>query len=127
MMKRWLVISLAVFLLVTGCARFRGGQPEPPVVSTVVPVPATAETALEPPLQPSAAPTIAPTPDFASMNFVEENNLYLKFLAERQAEGADTSAAEEAYARSLDATLEGNSAQADQYLQQAILLLWNKQ
>lgn len=106
MMKRWIVILPAVFLLVTGCARFRGNRPEPSVISIV--------------------PTSASAPDFASMTFVEENNLYLELLAERQTESADTSAAEEAYALFLDATLEGNSAQTDQYLQQAILLLWNK-
>jgi len=68
--------------------------------------------------------TGAPTPDLASMTFVERNDLFLQLLAARQAEGADTTAAEEAYARSLEAALEGNTALADQYLSQAIFLLW---
>jgi len=115
-----MVISLAVFLLVTGCARFRGSQPAPPVVSTGGPAPVTGETTL----QPSAAPAIAPTPDFAAMTFTEKNDLFIELLAARQAEGADTSAAEDAYGRSLEATLEGNTALADRYLIEAILLLW---
>jgi hypothetical protein len=60
------------------------------------------------------------------MTFVEKNNLYLQLLGEKQAAGADISDAEEAYTRSLEASLEGNSQQADLYLEQAILLLWNK-
>jgi len=58
------------------------------------------------------------------MTFVEKNNLFLRLLADRQAEGADTTAAEEAYVLSLEATLAGNTPLADQYLSQAILLLW---
>jgi len=76
------------------------------------------------PVKVTQTPTQAPTPDLASMTFVEKNDLFLRLLTDRQAEGADTTAAEEAYVRSLEATLAGNTLLADQYLSQAILLLW---
>src|SRR3972149_6704557 len=122
MIKRWVAILLAVALLTTGCTRFAGDRPEPSVIPTV----GFAPTSTAIPLQPAAAPTIAPTPDFSLMTFVEKNNLYLQLLGEKQTAGANTSDAEEAYTRSLEASLEGNSVQADEYLEQAILILWNQ-
>jgi len=115
MSKRSIFLLLSVALLSAACARFKKAS-EP----TAAPVSIHTPTAAAP----APIATANPTPDFSTMTFVEKNNLYLQLLSDRQAEGADTTAAEEAYARSLDATLDGNAGEADQYLQQAILLLW---
>lgn len=152
-MKRCIVLLLCVSLALAGCGRVKrllapSAQPTPVVSPTLSVVegevepgaPATAPGAPETlpapgtPSQPSApdltaaAPTVTPqpnpTPDFSTLSFVEKNNLYLELLAQRQAEGADTSAAEDAYVRSLEATLTGDAALADEHLEQAILLLW---
>ena len=121
MSKRSIFLLLSVALLSAACARFkRASEPTAAPVSIHTPT-AAAPAPIATPTQPPAA---NPTPDFSTMTFVEKNNLYLQLLSDRQAEGADTTAAEEAYARSLDATLDGNAGEADQYLQQAILLLW---
>ncbi len=137
MMKRWIVILIALGLLVSAsaCSKGQGVGPisatptvaELPVEtpSQFPPMPTVAESPVETPSQFPPTPTPAPTPDFASMNFVEKNNLYLELLAGRQTAGMDTTPAEEAYAQSLNAMFDGDTAQADQYLQQAILLLWN--
>lgn len=138
MNMRSLIILLSLALALTACARLKRVVNPPPAAPATV-----AEATVSPPTAPGAvssatvptptassateAPPAAsarPTPDFAAMTFVEKNNLYLELLAARQAEGVDTTAAEEAYARSLDATLEGDGALADQYLIEAILLLW---
>jgi len=130
-----LIILLAVSLAITGCAPLRrvlkGPQAPTPALSVAegpTPVsavpPQTEVPAAAPTLPPTVAPTSVPTPDFAAMTFAEKNDLFLELLAARQAEGADTSAAEDAYVRSLEATLEGNTTLADQYLIEAILLLW---
>ncbi len=111
MLKRSIILLLSIALLSTACARFKKASE----LTTATPAPIESIT------QPPAA---NPTPDFSTMTFVEKNNLYLQQLSDRQAEGMDTTAAEEAYARSLGATMEGNASEADQYLQQAILLLW---
>lgn len=122
MLKRWIVILIALGLLVSASACSKGQR-----VAPISATPTVAESPVETPSQVSPMPTPAPTPDFASMTFVEKNNLYLELLAERQAAGMDTTQAEEVYAQSLDAMFEGDTAQADQYLQQAILLFWKKQ
>lgn len=67
---------------------------------------------------------LSPTPDFSSMSFLEKNNLYLQLLEGKQNAGVDTSKAEETYQNFLEDSLAGTSGEADQYLQEAILLLW---
>jgi len=138
-MRRWLlVILLGISLVTAGCGvghRLRNpARPTPTAVNpSPLPTRVPGGTSVPPGVVPTRtsgveAPTMsatgAPTPDLASMTFVERNDLFLQLLAARQAEGADTTAAEEAYARSLEAALEGNTALADQYLSQAIFLLW---
>ncbi len=120
MRKSWIVILITLGLLASASACSKG-QGVGPISAT----PTVAESPIETPSQFTPMPAPAPTPDFASMNFVEKNNLYLELLAERQAAGMDTTPAEEVYAQSLNVMFEGDTAQADQYLQQAILLLWN--
>jgi hypothetical protein len=68
---------------------------------------------------------LPPTPDFPSMSFLEKNNLYLQLLEQKQNAGVDTSKAEETYQNFLEDSLAGTSGKADQYLQEAILLLWH--
>lgn len=125
MRKTSILLLLSVVLLATGCTRFKeiikpfAAPTSASISTTIPPVPNPAVTSI-----PALVPTTSPTPDFSVMTFVEKNNLYLQLLSERQAEGVNTTAAEEAYTQSLDATLEGNAALADQYLGQAILLLW---
>ncbi len=120
-MNRWIVVLFSLSLLFSGCARFSGRGADTPQAqaTTFVPTMTAASTQIPP------TPTLAPTPDFASLTFVEKNELFLQVLAERQAAGLDTSAAEEVYLLSVEASFDGNSIQADQYLEQAILLLWN--
>lgn len=124
-MRRSLLILLSLSLALASCARLKRTLIEPPTAPTA----ANSATASVPAAlteAPVPAPTASPqpTPDFASMTFAEKNALYLELLAARQAEGMDTTAAEDAYTLSLEATLEGNSTLADQYLVEAILLLW---
>jgi len=120
-MKRSIIFLLSL-LMATACVRFK----KVITPSLAAPVTASAPTsaAPSPTRVTTQAPTANPTPDFSAMTFVEKNNLYLQLLADRQTEGADTTAAEEAYAQSLEATMEGNATLADQYLEQAILMLW---
>jgi len=122
MMKRSILLLLSLSLMATACTRFK----KVIAPSLAAPATASAPTSAAPSLTGAAtqAPTVNPTPDFSAMTFVEKNNLYLQLLADRQAEGAVTTTAEETYARSLEAALEGNATLADQYLEQAILLLW---
>ncbi len=116
MVKRKMVILITLGLLAStgACSK---GQGAGPISAT----PVVAESPVETPAQYSPIPT----PDFTSMTYVEKNNLYLELLAEQQTTGKDVSPAEEIYIQSLEAAFEGDTAQADQYLQQAILLLWN--
>ncbi len=111
-MKRSLLLIFSLSLLTTACTRFNA---RPAAANPAAQVTQTA---------PAPAESTPPAPDLAGMSFVEKNNLYLELLNQRLAEGMDTGPAEEAYTRSLEATMRGNSQQADQYLQQAILLLW---
>ena len=67
---------------------------------------------------------LPPAPDFSSMSFLEKNNLYLQLLEQKQNAGDDTRKAEETYQNFLEESLAGASGKADQYLQEAILLLW---
>ena len=121
MLKRSIILLLSIALLATACVRFKKANEltaAPVTINTqMTAAPAPIEAATQ-------SPAANPTPDFSTMTFVEKNNLYLQLLSDRQAEGMDTTAADEAYARSLGATMEGNASEADQYLQQAILLLW---
>lgn len=118
-MKRTLLTILLASALLTGCVRFRAkkapAQPTSP--------PTQAAAAAQPV---DAATEVRAAPDFSAMTFVEKNNLYLQLLEEQQAVGADIGPAEEAYLQSMQASLAGNSAEADRYLEEAILLLWNK-
>lgn len=79
---------------------------------------ATPTTAAE--VQPAVTPTLPP---LDNMTFVEKNNLYLDLLAARQAEGADTTAADELYVLAVEAMFQGDTATADQRLEEAILSL----
>jgi hypothetical protein len=108
-MSRTVLLTLVVLLAFgTACSRLIRPQrsPEPTGKQAVT------------------APAPAAMPDLASMTFAERNDLFLQLLAARQAEGADTAAAEDAYTRSVEAALEGNSAESDRYLEQAISILW---
>ncbi|MEW6093784.1 MAG: hypothetical protein AB1531_07455 [Chloroflexota bacterium] len=121
-MNRWIVVLFSLSLLFSGCARFSGqGAGTPPTQTGTASIPTMTAASTQMP----SAPTLSPTPDFSSMTFVEKNELFLQLLAERQAAGLDTSEAEEVYLLSVEASFDGDSIQADQYLEQAILLLWN--
>jgi hypothetical protein len=121
MSKHSIFLLLSIALLATACARFKKAS-EPTIALVSIHTPTTAAAA---PIETATqSPAANPPPDFSTMTFIEKNNLYLQLLSDRQAEGGDTTVAEEAYARSLDAAMEGNASEADQYLQQAILLLW---
>lgn len=124
-MKRMIVITAFLMAATTACARLVKAprSPQETAASPTALQPAPSEATATPPALPAALPA-NPTPDFAAMSFVEKNNLYLQLLAERQAEGVDTAGAEDAYMHSVEATLEGDSALADRYLEQAILSLW---
>lgn len=124
-MKRWIVSLLGLSLLVSGCARLKGlGTDSPPAAPT--PASASTEPVPAPADEAQSEPAPKSTPDLASMTFVEKNDLYIRLLTEKQAAGIDTSQAEEAYMNSLEASLNGESGQADQYLQEAITLLLNQ-
>ena len=86
MLKRSIILLLSIALLATACARFKK-------VSEPTAAPAPIESATQ-------SPAANSSPDFSTMTFVEKNNLYLQLLSDQQAEGMDTTAAEEAYARS---------------------------
>ncbi|RME89940.1 MAG: hypothetical protein D6770_03445 [Anaerolineae bacterium] len=128
---RRLIPTLFLLLTLTACARLkrRASPPAPTVPSPQAAAERTPTPAIvastETPSQPPASTAPVPTPDFASMTFAEKNELFLQLLAERQAAGMDTSAAEEAYTRSMEASFSGDASQADRYLEEAILLLWN--
>ncbi len=112
-MKRWsiLLLGLTLTLMLVGCASFRK----------------KGETTRTEILAPSARMTQSPSPseepDFSTLSFLEMNNLYLQLLEEKQAAGGDTEKADDIYLKSLEASLAGESALADRYLQEAILLL----
>lgn len=125
-MKRVIILCLSLFLLITGCVRINreDANPGPTLSTTGFESTVYEEPAISNDLA-AAEYTSAPTPDLSFMNFVEINNLYLKLLDEKQLTGLDTSSADEAYFRSLEASLAGNDVAADEYLHEAILLLWN--
>ena len=127
--------------LLTGCGSLRRAvrgsrsapaQPSPtaaaddspaapsPQPSSPAPPEATATTGADAPAEPEAAPTLPP---LETMTFIERNTLYLEILAEKQADGADTTEAEELYIQSVEATLNGDTTAADTYLNEAILAL----
>ncbi len=124
-----LIVVLVLALTLTSCARLKRRARTPPPAAS--PPAAASQTPTQAVVAPTEAPSqppaaVAPTPDFATMSFAEKNALFLQLLSERQAAGVDTSAAEEAYTRSVEASLSGESARADRYLEEAILLLWNR-
>jgi hypothetical protein len=121
-MNRLVVALISLSLLFSGCARFSSRGADTPQAQTAT---ASIPTMTAVSTQILSTPTLAPTPDFSSMTFVEKNELFLQLLAEEQAAGLDTGEAEEVYLLSVEASFDGNSIQADQYLEQAILLLWN--
>jgi hypothetical protein len=121
-MNRLVVALISLSLLFSGCARFSSRGADTPQAQTAT---ASIPTMTAVSTQILSTPTLAPTPDFSSMTLVEKNELFLQLLAEEQAAGLDTGEAEEVYLLSVEASFDGNSIQADQYLEQAILLLWN--
>ncbi len=124
-MKRGIILCLCFSLLIAGCVRIerRETNPGPTLPTTGIESTIDDELAISNDLA-VAEYTSAPIPDLSSMNFVEKNNLYLQLLDEKQLTGLDTSSADEAYFRSIKASLVGDDAAADEYLHEAILLLW---
>ena len=114
-MKKWIVLLLGFTLLLSSCARFRK-QNTTPILEPLAPATVEESTAEE---------TQVEHPDFASMSFVEKNNLYMQLLNEKISAGADTSLAESEYQKSIEASLAGDSAEADRALEEAILFLLN--
>ena len=119
-MKKSIIILLGLSLLFSSCARVKKRVANPPAeqVPTAVPVEEPAEEIAE------EAPA-DPAPDFTTMNFVEKNKLYLQLFDEKSSAGADTTQAETAYQKSIEASLNGDSTTADRALEEAILILWN--
>jgi hypothetical protein len=113
-MKNWIIAMLSFSLLLSGCARIKKWNLNSPVEKSATSVPVV-ERAEE--MQPESLP------DFVSMTFVEKNSLYMQLLNENLDAGIDTLAAENAYQRSLEASLSGDSGKADQALEEAILIL----
>ncbi len=103
-MRRPLLILLGLSLALASCARLKRTLSEPPATPTAV-----SGTTASVPAAASATPAAQPTPDFASMTFSEKNELFLELLAARQAEGVDTTAAQEAYARCFCKLLKSQS------------------
>ena len=116
-MKNWIIAMLSLSILLSGCARVKKWISNPPAEQNVTPAPVV-ENAEE-------SQQTKTLPDFASMSFVEKNNFYMQLLTEKINAGADISVAEDAYQKSLEASLAGNSAVADETLEEAILILWN--
>ena len=116
-MKNWTIAMLSLSILLSGCALRKKQNANSPEAQS-----------------PASAPVVEsveemhsePLPDFASMSFVEKNSLYMQLLTEIINAGLDTSAAENAYQRSLEASLSGDSGKADQALEEAILILLNQ-
>lgn len=115
-MKNWIFIMLSLSLLFSGCARFNKQNSNLPTAQSPISTPVVERTE-------DSFPD--PAPDFASMTFVEKNNLYIQLLHEKLDASLDTSAAENAYQKSLEASLTGDNKTADQALEEAILILWN--
>lgn len=120
-MRKWIVILLGFTLLLSGCVRF--GKAKNSLQPTSIPAPVSVEEASEEAVEEIAEEV--PIPDFASMSFVEKNTLYMQLLEEKTAAGADTKLAEAAYQKSIEASLMGDSAKADNALEEAITYLWN--
>ena len=112
-MKKWMIVLLTLSLLLSSCALSKKGD---------LPSPAEEIPSFEPT---EAVEEVHALPDLMTMSFVEKNGLYLQLLAEKQAEGADTTLAESSYQKSVEASLSGNSQKADQALNDAIQYLWN--
>ena len=123
-MKNQILILLGASLLLSGCARFRKTKISPP--ATEIPVAAPVEEDTEEISEEIAEEVPAnPLPDLASMSFVEKNTLYMQLLEEKSVAGADVSSAEALYQKSIEASLSGDSAGADNTLEEAIIYLWN--
>lgn len=75
--------------------------------------------------QTSPVDNLNSVPDFGSMSFVEQNDLYIQLLQEKQNAGAATNKAENEYINFLEASLRNDTMLADEYLQKAIMLLWD--
>jgi len=119
-MKKWIVILLGLSLLLSGCARAKKQNTNQPAEE--IPAAAPVEEHIEEVAEEAHAD---PAPDLTAMSFVEKNTLYMQLFDEKLAAGADTALAESAYQKSIEASLSGDSAQADQALEEAILYLWN--
>ena len=117
-MKNWIIAMLSLSLLLSGCARVNKRNENPPAEQSAISVP-VAESVEE--IQPEPA-----APDFASMSFVEKNSLYMQLLNENMDAGLDTFAAEDAYQRSLEASLSSDNEKADRAVEEAILILMNQ-
>lgn len=109
----------------------QGSSAEPSATDSPQPTPLSSEPTENLQVLPSPTPPAEATPtnppaaiDLSGMTFVEKNNLYIQLLSEQQAAGKDTTAAEELYTHSLEATFAGDTAKSDQLLEQAIQLLF---
>ncbi len=123
----WMALLVGWSLAACGLSPSAAGPRAPR--STATPV-WTAEAPLvspTPTLEPTpTAPAPSPQPpDFSALSFAEKNRLYLQWLEERAAAGLDTAEAEALYLRSLEASLNGDSAQADHDLEEALRVLWS--
>ena len=112
-MKKGILVLLGLTFFLSSCARVETQSIPPPVTEVPSVEPADTDT-----------PTV-PAPDFTTMNFVEKNKLYLQLLDKKSSAGADTTQAEAAYQKSIEASLNGDSETADKALEEAILNLWN--
>ena len=73
-------------------------------------------------------PAATQTPEHLSssiddLTFVEKNVYYIELLEDLRASGKSIIEAEELYARSLEAMLNGENAKADQFLNQALEIM----
>ena len=131
-MTRWWLLAGLAFVL--ACGGLRGGKNRPARIPEETltseewttpqgPAAPPVSTATADPSQGLAEPTATPV-DFTALDFAARNRLYLQWVEEKRAAGFDTAPAEDLYLRSLEASLAGDTAQADQYLIEALQWLW---
>ncbi|MFV1950260.1 MAG: hypothetical protein ACC633_10085 [Anaerolineales bacterium] len=120
MKKQRCIIFLSLTLAISGCTRITGQRTD------VLPDTNQSESSLDEMVSIAKPTETISEPDLSIMTFIEKNDLYLQLLTECLSNNVDTNQAEEIYIHSLESSLSGDGEQADQYLDQAILLLWNK-